>query len=56
MCNDKLDSMLKDDDELPAGTDVYYLTPTRFLWATGDHSITCMIQLPKDYSGRQLPV
>jgi hypothetical protein len=23
MCNDKLDSMLKDDDELPAGTDIY---------------------------------
>ena len=56
MCNDKLDSMLKDDDELPAGTDIYYLTPTRFSWATGDHSLTCLIQLPKDYSGRQLPV
>ena len=25
-------------------------------WATGDHSLTCLIQLPKDYSGRQLPV
>ena len=56
MCNDKVDSMLKDDDELPAGTDIYYLTPTRFSWATGDHSLTCLIQLPKDYSGRQLPV
>jgi hypothetical protein len=56
MCNDKLDSLLTDDAELPAGTDVYYLFPTRFLWATGDRSITCMIQLPKDYSGRQLPV
>jgi hypothetical protein len=50
MCNDKLDSMLKDDDEFPAGTDIYYLTPTRFSWATGDHSLTCLIQLPKDYS------
>ena len=56
LCDDKLDSMLTDDAELPAGTDGYYLFPTRFLWATGDHSITCMIQLPKDYSGRQLPV
>jgi hypothetical protein len=56
MCNDKLDSLLTDDAELPAGTDVYYLFPTRFLWATGDRGITCMIQLPKDYSGRQLPV
>lgn len=56
MCIDKLDSMLKDDDELPAGTDIYYLTPTRFSWATGDHSLTCLIQLPKDYSGRQLLV
>jgi Septum formation/Domain of unknown function (DUF4190) len=56
MCTDKLDSMLKDDDELPAGTDIYYLTPTKFSWATGDHSLTCLIQLPRDYSGRQLPV
>jgi hypothetical protein len=56
LCNDKLDSLLTDDAKLPAGTDTYYLFPTRFLWATGDHSITCMIQLPKDYSGRQLPV
>ena len=54
-CIDKLDSMLKDDDELPAGTDIYYLTPTKFSWATGDHSVTCLIELPKDYSGRQLP-
>jgi hypothetical protein len=56
LCNDKLDSMLTDDAELPAGTDTYYLFPTRFLWATGDHSVTCLIELPKDYSGRQLPV
>jgi hypothetical protein len=56
MCNDKLDSMLKDDDELPAGTDIYYLTPSRFSWATGDHGLTCLIQLPNDYSGRQLSV
>jgi hypothetical protein len=55
MCNDKLDSMLKDDDEFPAGTDIYYLTPTRFSWATGDHSLTCLIQLPKDYSRAPAP-
>ena len=56
LCNDQLDSMLTDDAELPAGTDMYYLFPTRFLWATGEHSLTCLIVLPKDYSGRQLPV
>lgn len=56
LCNDKLDSMLTDDAELPAGTDAYYLFPTRFLWATGERSVTCLIELPKDYSGRQLPV
>ena len=51
LCNDQLDSMLTDDAELPAGTDMYSLFPTRFLWATGDHSVTCLIELPKDYSG-----
>ena len=56
LCNDKLDSMLKDDDEFPTGTDMDYLTPKRFLWATGERSLTCLIELPKDYSGRQLPV
>ena len=54
-CNDKLDSMLTDDAELPVGTDIDFLTPKTFLWATGDRSLTCMIELPKDYSGRQLP-
>jgi hypothetical protein len=56
LCNDKLDSMLTDDAKLPAGTDTYYLFPTKFLWATGERSVTCLIELPKDYSGRQLPV
>jgi hypothetical protein len=56
LCNDKLDSMLTDDAELPVGTDIYSLTPKRFLWATGERSLTCLIELPKDYSGRQLPV
>jgi uncharacterized protein DUF4190/putative regulator of septum formation len=55
MCNDKLESMLKGDDKLPGGTQMFYLAPTRFSWATGDHSLTCLIELPKDYSGRQLP-
>lgn len=55
-CNDKLDSMLTDDAQLPVETDIYYLTPKRFLWATGERSLTCLIELPKDYSGRQLPV
>jgi hypothetical protein len=54
MCNDKLDSMLTDDAELPAGTDIHYLFPRRFLWATGERSVTCLIQLPKDYSRRHL--
>jgi hypothetical protein len=56
LCNDKLDLMLTDDAELPVGTDIYSLTPKRFLWATGERSLTCLIELPKDYSGRQLPV
>lgn len=55
-CSDKLDSILTDNAKLPAGTDTYYVFPDRFLWATGERSVTCLIELPKDYSGRQLPV
>jgi hypothetical protein len=55
-CNDQLDSMLTDDAQLPVETDIYSLTPKRFLWATGERSLTCLIELPKDYSGRQLPM
>jgi hypothetical protein len=55
LCNDKLEAILGDDGDLPAGSEMYYLAPTRFVWATGDHTITCLVEFPKDRSGRVLP-
>lgn len=50
ICEDKLG-----DRDLPAGSQMYYLAPTRFIWATGDHTVTCLVEFPKDRSGRLLP-
>ena len=51
LCNDKLDSMLTDDAELPAGHDMYDHVPDHGPWATGENSATCRIALRRTYSG-----
>ena len=50
LCNDKLDSMLTDDAS-SGWDDMYYLFPTRFLWATGENSVTCLIVLRRTTPG-----
>jgi uncharacterized protein DUF4190/putative regulator of septum formation len=54
LCETKLDAVVG-DKPLPADTQMFYLGPTRFAWATGDHSLRCLVEFSTDHTGRLLP-
>jgi len=53
MCGNKLDAVLGGTD-LPDGTEVSILSPTRSDWAAGHRTVTCMLSFPADRTGRVL--
>jgi hypothetical protein len=53
MCGNKLDAV-RGGTDLPDGTMVSILSPTRSTWAAGDRIITCMLYFPADRTGRVL--
>jgi Domain of unknown function (DUF4190)/Septum formation len=54
VCGDALDKLVG-SDKIPDGSNVFFLYPTSTSWVLGDHSVTCLLELPADRSGRLLP-